>query len=129
MANENYYYPTPVLANGTTPQYGMRQQQQFVPAMENNNNTGLMTILVNSEEEVGYYPVAAGLTVMLVSFNLGKFWLKSTGKNGVPVPLREFSFEEKQVQQVDTSYATKEEIQSLNEKLDKLIAELGGTKE
>ena len=128
MANEPYYYPTQIVGNGTAPQFGMRQQQ-FAPTVENNSNTGLMTILVNSEDEVGYYPVAAGLTVMLVSFNLGKFWLKSTGKNGVPVPLREFSFEEKQVQPVDTSYATKEEIKSLNEKLDKLIAELGGTKE
>lgn len=134
MANGDYFnmQQQPWYATQTTavPQYQHSygktmntSPSQFTPI---ENNTGLMTIFVNSEEEVGYYPVAAGVTVMLISFNLGKFWLKSTNKNGVPEPLRQFSFEEKQVETIDTSYATKDEIKTLNDKIDKLIAELGG---
>lgn len=132
MANETFpthYYP----GGGTTQPYipvGTSYIPKYTPQqIPPENNTGLMTILVNSEEEVGYYPVAAGVTVLLISFNLGKFWLKSTGKNGVPEALRVFNFDEDTTQTPqDNDYATKDEIKNLNEKIDKLIAELGGVK-
>ena len=31
---------------------------------------------------------------MLISFYLKKFWLKGTGQNGVPLPIRKFNFDE-----------------------------------
>ena len=134
MANETFpthYYP----GGGTTQPYipagtGYVPVQPYRPQQAlPENNTGLMTILVNSEEEVGYYPVAAGVTVLLISFNLRKFWLKSTGKNGVPEALRVFNFDEDVTQAPQgNDYATRDEIKNLNEKIDKLIAELGGVK-
>jgi len=56
------------------------QQTQPTPSATQN---GLMTIFVNSEDEVNNYPVAAGLTVLLISFNLKKFWLKATDTSGI----------------------------------------------
>lgn len=93
------------------------------------NNGSLMTIFVQSEEEVNNYPVAAGLTVLLISFSLKKFWLKSTDTSGVPQQLRSFSFnEETPLQNQTGSFVTRAEFSELSTKLDKLISELGGTK-
>ena len=99
------------------------------PQQMNTNNGGLMTIFVQSEEEVNNYPVAAGLTVLLISFGLKKFWLKSTDTSGVPQQLRSFSFnEETPLQNQTGSFVTRAEFSELSTKLDKLISELGGTK-
>lgn len=118
-------YPT------NTP-YGTYQplMQQATPQQQPSNS--ILTVFVNSEEEVNFYPVAAGVTVMLVCFSLGKFYLKSTSKTGVPEQLRVFSFSEEtkvvQENQNAGNYATKEEMMTLSDKLDKLIASLGGDK-
>ena len=98
----------------------IQQQQQ-------NTQSGLMTIMVSSEDEMINYPVAAGVTVLLISFNLGKFWLKSTSTNGVPQQPRVFEFTEKTTLQPQVGAVTREEFNSLNSKIDKLIAELGGS--
>ena len=112
----NPVYPT------NTP-YGTYQplMQQATPQQPSNS---ILTVFVNSEEEVNFYPVAAGVTVMLVCFSLGKFYLKSTSKTGVPEQ------ETKVVQENQNAgnYATKEEMMTLSDKLDKLIASLGGDK-
>ena len=113
--NQNYLYQMP--------QSSVQNNSSF------QQQNSILTIFVNSEDEVNFYPVAAGVTVMLVSFNLNKFYLKTTGKNGVPEPLRVFSFSEESVPQQmnnESNYVTKEEMKSLSDKLDKLISSLGG---
>jgi hypothetical protein len=101
--------------------------QTAVPLQQpQQNQSGLMTIMVGSEEEMMNYPVAAGVTVLLISFNLGKFWLKSTSTNGVPQQPRIFTFDEKTAVQQAPQTVTREEFDSLNSKIDKLLAELGG---
>lgn len=94
-------------------------------------NSSLMTVLVSSEDEVNNYPVAAGMTVMLMDFSHKRFWLKSTAMNGVPQAPRVFSMEEITPQplkiQNDQNGVTREEFDTLNAKLDKLISSLGGT--
>ena len=134
MAPYNYYanpYPT----TGNVPQYTTYQpmMQQLSPQQtQQQPSNSILTVFVNSEDEVNLYPVAAGVTVMLVCFSNHKFYLKSTSKTGVPEPLRIFPFtEETQVAQENQNvgdYATKEEMRSLSDKLDKLIASLGGDK-
>ena len=95
--------------------------------MQNNNSGNLFTVAVSSEEEVNNYPVAAGTTVLLISFNLNKFWLKKTGTNGVPEPLRVFPFkEEMQVVEQNNTAVTREEFNSLVKNVEKLIHDLGG---
>ena len=134
MAPYNYYanpYPT----TGSVPQYQSYQPmlQQLSPQQtQQQPSNSILTVFVNSEEEVNLYPVAAGVTVMLVCFSNHKFYLKSTSKTGVPEPLRIFPFTEEihispENQNVG-NYATKEEMRSLSDKLDKLIASLGGDK-
>ena len=117
----SYTWSGSIPANGATPMQTPVQQ----PA----SNGGFMTIFVNSEDEVTNYPVAAGLTVLLVSFDLKKFWLKGTDTSGIPKPLRIFEFEEKTpAENQNGSYVTKKEFDEVSRKLDKLLAELGGVK-
>lgn len=134
MAPYNYYanpYPT----TGSVSQYQSYQpmMQQLSPQQtQQQPSNSILTVFVNSEDEVNLYPVAAGVTVMLVCFSNHKFYLKSTSKTGVPEPLRIFPFtEETQIateNQNAGNYATKEEMMTLSDKLDKLIASLGGDK-
>ena len=132
LNNPNPYQPTAIGGASFSPYnyqtaVPMPQQQAQQPS------SNLMTIFVTSEEEVLNYPVAAGLTVLLLSFNLQKFWLKSTNTNGVPQPLRVFPFTEEtqssnQVVNNQNDLVTRDEFKALNEKLEKLINDLGGGK-
>ena len=115
--------------NNLTAQYG-QYYQNLMPQQPTNSNSSLMTVLVSSEEEVNNYPVAAGMTVMLMDFGHKRFWLKSTAMNGVPQAPRVFTMEEISLQppknQNDSNMVTREEFDTLNAKLDKLISSLGG---
>jgi len=95
---------------------------------------GLMyTAPVNGEAGAQMYPVAAGNTILLIDFNAGKFWLKSN-ENGIPSPLRTFSFKEELPKiQNGGNQVTREEfdiltqsVTALSENLNKLVTELGG---
>ena len=120
MTSYNFGTTAPNWQAGTTP--GTQWQ---TPAAQ----TGLMTVFVNSEAEVANYPVAAGLTVMLVAFGAKRFWLKGTGANGIPEPIRTFEFAEVTPKSnTDTGAVTREEFDSLSERLEKLIDSLGGNK-
>ena len=91
------------------------------------SNGGILTVFVNSVEEVNNYPVAAGLTVLLVSFNLNRFWLKGTDTSGIPRPIRTFVFSETTPPQPEGSdTVTRAEFTELRETLNKLVSELGG---
>jgi hypothetical protein len=132
MAGTTQYY-SPNFEQRTIPNYYIPPQQQFntVPNLPQQPQNSILTVFVNSEEEVNFYPVAAGVTVMLVSFNLGKFYLKSTGKNGVPEPLRVFNFSEEAhaaQNQNETKFVSQEDFDALSKKLDTLIKSLGGDK-
>lgn len=83
----NPYGGSYTYSTGTDPYGYSRSSMPSQPVQQNNSNS-LMTVLVNSEDEVNNYPVAAGFTVMLVDFSHNKFWLKSTAMNGVPQPPR-----------------------------------------
>lgn len=122
--NTSPYYPT---ATGGI-NFAPSNFQTAIPMPQPQQTPGsIMTIFVNSEDEVKNYPVAAGVTVLLLSFNLKKFWLKSTSTNGVPETLREFPFEETTSNvPMQNSGVTREEFDSLSKKIDKLISDLGG---
>lgn len=103
-------------------------QMNNQPSPQNQQSAGsIMTVFVHSEDEVIGYPVAAGVTVLLISFELGKFWLKSTSTSGVPQALRIFPFtEETPKQETTVNGVSREEFESLSQKIDKLISDLGG---
>ena len=107
------------------------QFQAPVQQQQSQQTNQIITFFVESEEPVNNYPVAPGVTAVFISFKLGKFFIKTTGMNGVPDPLRVCTFHEEKTlteNQNAGNYATKEEMMTLSDKLDKLIASLGGDK-
>lgn len=89
------------------------------------SSTNPMDVVLN-------YPVGAGDTVIFIDFGSGVFWLKSTSRTGVPEPLRKFNFEEEIPQtpqnQNESNFVTKEDFNSLSDRLNALIDKLGGDK-
>ena len=130
MNGYNFTSPS-YLQGGTAGQYYQNLAQQPIGNAAAASTSSLMTVLVSSEDEVNNYPVAAGMTVMLMDFGHKRFWLKSTAMNGVPQAPRVFTMEEISLQppkiQNDPNCVTREEFDTLNAKLDKLISSLGGT--
>lgn len=134
MPTYNYQQPyPPQLYPYTASPYPGTQMASQTYQVQPQQQSSLLTVFVSSEEEVNMYPVAAGVTVILISFNMGKFYLKSTGKNGVPEPIRKFSFsEDAAVSSVQTNnqneihFVTKDEFNSLSAKIDSLVEKLGG---
>ena len=131
MAYNNYlggYYPgQPISTTPGVQTYANNGYQTALPQPQQSGS--IMTVFINSEDEVPGYPVAAGTTVLLLCFPVEKFWLKSTSTNGVPEALREFPFKEKTIApvQTNTNAVTRDEFNELSSKIDKLIQELGGT--
>lgn len=131
MNGYNNFTAPSYLQAGTAGQYYQNLAQPPIGNATAASTSSLMTVLVSSEEEVNNYPVAAGMTVMLMDFGHKRFWLKSTAMNGVPQQPRVFSMEEitpspSKIQNEPTG-VTREEFNLLTDKLDKLIASLGGT--
>ena len=71
---------------------GYPQPQQFQQYQNNNNN--VIVVPVQGESGASMYPVAAGNTVLLMDFNLKKFWIKATDINGLPAKFAAFDFKE-----------------------------------
>ena len=133
MAYNNGYTPQqtyPTYYSGQNSYYS--QQQQYQPQLQPQqaSNGSIMTVQVNSEEDVNMYPLAAGTTVLLISFEKQKFWIKSRGTDGVPLPVRTFPFKEEvnTLANNQNGAVTREEFNQLNSKLNKLLEELGGVK-
>ena len=125
--NTNPYYPTN-MGNATVSPYSYQTIVPMAQQPQPQQNSGsIMTVFINSEDEVNSYPVAAGTTVLLLSFSCKKFWLKSTSTSGVPEAIRVFPFEETtSPQPSNQNGVTREEFNALSSKIDKLINDLGG---
>lgn len=127
MANYNPYIQAGGAQFSPYLNYNQFQQTQTLPPQQQPQQAGsILMIQIQSDEEVNTYPVAAGTTVMLINFSTKKFWLKSTNTSGVPEPVRKFSFKEEVTQAPQTNAVTREEFNSLSEKIDKLLNDLGG---
>ena len=88
------------------------QDQRYLqqPVMYSNNG---MNWIENGKEGANRYPVAPGYSVPLFDKNEKRFFIKSVDISGMPMPLREFTYEEvvhqKEPEQSD-SYVTKTEL-------------------
>lgn len=71
-----------------------QQYQQYQQYPQTNNN--VIVVPVQGESGASMYPVAAGNTVLLMDFNLKKFWIKATDINGLPAKFAAFEFNEVQ---------------------------------
>lgn len=119
------YYPTNMGGANFSP-YSYQTALPMAQPQAQNSSGNIMTIFIGSDEEANNYPVAAGTTVLLLCFQLNKFWLKSTSTSGVPEQLREFSFDEKTPTLTAQGSVSREEFDKLSSKIDKLINDLGG---
>ena len=86
--------------------------------------TSIMCVIVHSEDEVQRYMVAPNTTVLLICFELKKFWLKGTDQNGVQAPLRVFDYEEK-TSPVQTPGSEMDEIKAELKRLSEAVAAMG----
>ena len=97
----------------------------------NQQQPQIFTMLVKGEDLPNTYPVGLGSTGLFIDFSSGKFWVREN-PSGVPRPLRTFEFRETtpqpELQNGSGNFVSREEFVSLNEKLDRLINELGGAK-
>lgn len=128
----NYYgqQPTPYgnYGNYNIPAAQVQQNQTAQQSYPQQTNGSLLAVIITEDQDVDYYPVQAGTTVMLINFNKQKFYLKSRGNNGVPSPVRVFPFkEETPAPQNQNGGVSREEFNALSSKLDKLLKELGGS--
>jgi len=100
-----------------------QQYQQYQP-----QNNSVMVVTVQGESGASMYPVAAGNTVLLIDFNLKKFWLKATDINGLPAKFAAFDFTEvKPAVQSDTgNFVSRNEFEELKKSIEKLGALIGG---
>ena len=87
--------------------------------------SSIMCVIVHTEDEVQRYMVAPNTTVLLICFELKKFWLKGTDQNGVQAPLRVFDFDEKTAPMQQTQNAEMSEIRAELKRLSEAVAAMG----
>ena len=108
---------------------GYPQQPQYQQYQQNNN---VIVVPVQGEQGASIYPVAAGNTVLLMDFNLKKFWIKSTDINGLPAKFAAFDFKEevKIIAQDTGNFVSRNEFdewkKSTDAQLQQIIALVGG---
>lgn len=87
----------------------------------------IMVVPVVGQEAAESYPVAIGLTVMLLDYNNGIFWLKSNDGINVKLVKHVFSIENTPKEQAESKdeFVTKKEFNSLCGKVDSLLKNLG----
>ena len=86
---------------------GYPQPQQYQQYQPNNN---VIVVPVQGESGASIYPVAAGNTVLLMDFNLKKFWLKATDINGLPAKFAAFDFTEVKPPQGTDNFVSRAEF-------------------
>ena len=109
---------------------GYPQPQQYQQYQHQNNN--VIVVPVQGEQGASMYPVAAGNTVLLMDFNLKKFWIKATDINGLPAKFAAFDFKEevKPIVQDTGNFVSRNEFdewkKSTDAQLQQIIALVGG---
>ena len=95
------------------------------PYQQSNN---VIVVTVQGEQGASMYPVAAGNTVLLIDFNLKKFWIKATDINGLPSKFAAFTFKEEVKPQADTgNFVSRNEFEQWkNEIVDSIKNLVGG---
>lgn len=109
------------------------QQPPIYPVQQKGITT--VAIISGGYQSAESYPVAAGNTAVLMDFNLGKFWLKTTDIYGRPLPMEEYSFfkptntqppAQEFAQQNQNDYVKKEDFNVVAAMVSELYKELKG---
>lgn len=135
------YYNAPPYQSPYTNAWGQNvpngYQSNYIQTNQSNqqpNLNNIMVVPVSGQENAESYPVAMGLTVMLLDYNNGIFWLKSN--DGVSPKLIRHSFvveepktsadKKRDISEVSVS---RKEFDILKEKVDSLLKNLGENEE
>jgi len=109
------------------------QQQPIYPVQQKGITT--VAIISGGYQSAESYPVAAGNTAVLIDFNLGRFWLKTTDIYGRPLPMEEYQFfkstsiqqpTQETAQQNQNDYVKKEDFNTVVQMVTELYKELKG---
>lgn len=109
------------------------QQPPIYPVQQKGITT--VAIISGGYQSAESYPVAAGNTAVLMDFNLGKFWLKTTDIYGRPLPMEEYQFfkptsmqqpTQEPAQQNQNDYVKKEDFNAVVQMVSELYKELKG---
>ena len=103
-----------------------QQFQQYQNYQQQNNN--VIVVPVQGESGASMYPVAAGNTVLLMDFNLKKFWIKATDINGLPAKFAAFDFKEevKPIPQSDANFVPRNEFDEWKKSTDAQLQQIIG---
>ena len=102
-----------------------QQYQQYQSYQQPNNN--VIVVPVQGESGASIYPVAAGNTVLLMDFNLKKFWLKATDINGLPSKFAAFDFTEVKPETNDTTnFVSRNEFEEWKKSTDAQLQQIIG---
>lgn len=118
-------YPQPYYAPPMQDNLAQLRAQQTPPAQQSPG-----VIWVQGEEGAKAYMVAAGNSVMLMDSESSAFYLKSTDRSGMPLPLRVFDYTERtapaapQTAQAapGAEYVSRAEFNALAERVGALMA-------
>lgn len=77
----------------------------------------MFVTVVANESAVYMHPVRSGSTGLFISPEQKKFWLKSTNKNGLPEPLRRFSYTEDVIEEPSSQFLNKKDFNEFRDKL------------
>jgi hypothetical protein len=135
----NYYNAPPYQPPYTNP-WGQTAvpngyQSNYIQTNQTNqqpNLNNIMVVPVSGQENAESYPVAMGLTVMLLDYDNGVFWLKSN--DGVSPKLTKHTFvvEEAPTEKkrdISEASVSRKEFDILKEKVDSLLKNLGENEE
>lgn len=109
------------------------QQPPIYPVQQKGITT--VAIISGGYQSAESYPVAAGNTAVLIDFNLGKFWLKTTDIYGRPLLMEEYNFfkptntqspTQEPIQQNQNDYVKKEDFNIVAAMVSELYKELKG---
>ena len=77
----------------------------------------MFVTVVANESAVYMHPVRSGSTGLFISPEQKKFWLKSTNKNGLPEPLRRFSYTEDVIEEPSSQFLNKKDFNEFRDQL------------
>lgn len=121
MAYFNPYFPN---GTGSNPYYTGPNSNYSLPVNSPPSQTSqsISVVPVQGLDAAKSYPVGAGNTVVLMDYSNGKFWVKSTGMDGLTQSMTAYLFYPESEEKAERPiYATKEEFEALKKQFEEFI--------
>lgn len=101
-------------------------QNNFMQPMQMPMQQGrlIQVMLVPDFNNIDAYTINPGGSVMFLNEGMTEFKMRSRDQNGFPTPERTWTLKETTPPQAKTGYATREEMDALNAKMDQVLSML-----